>query len=298
LYRVEGPEQVKANTVASFTLLAEDEDGNLKDVNPSQLDGWLRGPGEIRGRIAKIRDGEFAVDFIPQNAGVYDLDITTNGKPIFRKGDITTTVTEHAPRVTDKIAFELEGYGLYGGRVGEAVDITLKVTDENKAPRDDLDLDSLEVEAHGPHSSRAQISHKGRGEYVATFSVGHEGEYTVEVKYDGKLVMEQPGVKFSGETSPGRSEVLNVPSTKVRCGQRIHFKIISRTHSGAQVGTGGDQWQATSSGPERVNHLVLTDNNDGSYTGEFIIPKPGTYSFDIRLNGSAAKNSPFSVSAD
>ena len=43
LYRVEGPESAKANTLVKYTLFSEDESGNLVDVDVHLLDGWMKG---------------------------------------------------------------------------------------------------------------------------------------------------------------------------------------------------------------------------------------------------------------
>jgi len=294
LYRVEGPESAKVNTLVSFNLFAEDEGGNLTDVDDKQLDGWLKGPAECRGKLGRIGRGEYLVEFYPPVSGVYHLEVTTEGRQIFKRGDITTTITDGEPRVKERINFELEGFGLHSGRVRETVQFTIRVMDTNRRPAE-IDLDSLEVTIRGPSTKRGTVSRTGSGSYVAAFNVDVVGDYTVHVTYDGRTVVEQPGVKFSDKTSPSHSVITLLPKSDVRIGGPQQFRIQSKDNRGNTIYVGGDEWEAVASGPERVSHLQITDNLDGTYTGEFILPKTGTYSFEVRLHGQAASNSPFKV---
>lgn len=312
LYRVEGPESAKVNTLINFTLFSEDDRGQLVNVDLQLLDCWLKGPAEARGKIARTGTGEYRLEFYPVTTGVYHLEVTTEGRQIFKKGDITTTITQGEPRVQERLNFELEGHGLHSGRVREPVEITIRVMDSNRRPTE-IDLDSLVVEARGPSHKRGVVSSKGNGHYVAAFSVDAIGDYTVHVSYDGRSVIEQPGVKFSDKTSPSHSVITQLPRSEVQSGTAHHFRIQAKgmwcsptantidnwppfsDSRGGTVYVGGDEWEAVASGPERVNHLQITDNLDGTYTGEFILPKPGTYSFEVRLRGQGASNSPFKV---
>jgi len=294
LYRVEGPESAKASTLVKYTLFSEDEHGNLIDVDVKQLDGWMKGPAECRGKVIRVGTGEYNVEFYPAVNGAYHLEMTTEGKQIFKKGDIVTNVVGNDPRVRDRINFELEGHGLHSGRVRDKTDITIRVSDTNKRAQE-IDMDSLEVTISGPSSTRGALSTRGPGIYVASFHVDVPGEYTVVVKYDGRTVIEQPGVSFSDKTAPSQSVITQLPRSEVQINQPQHFRIQSKDSRSNTIHTGGDEWEAVASGPDRVNHLTITDNNDGTYTGEFILPKTGAYSFEVRLKGQTASNSPFKV---
>jgi len=294
LYRVEGPESAKANTLIKYTLFSEDEHNNLVDVEVKQLDGWLKGPSECHGKVIRVKTGEYHIEFYPAANGIYHLEVTTEGKQIFKKGDITTTVSGNDPRVRDRINFELEGHGLHSGRIREKTDITIRVSDTNKRPTD-IDIDGLEVLIDGPSHTRGALASRGPGTYVASFQIDVAGDYTVTVTYDGRNVIEQPSVSFSDKTSPSASIISQLPRNEVQINAAQHFRIQSKDSRGNTIHTGGDEWEAVASGPERVSHLTITDNNDGTYTGEFILPKVGTYSFEVRLKGQTASNSPFKV---
>jgi len=294
MYRVEGPESAKANSLVTYTLFSENEQGELIDVEVHHLDGWLKGPAEARGKVIRVGEGQYNVEFYPPTPGVYHLEVSTEGKQIFKKGDITTTITDHDTRVRDRINFELEGFGLHSGRTREHVEFTVRVFDSNKRPID-IDMDALEVEVRGPTSQSGRVSKTATGAYTIGFTVDAAGNYTVSVHYDGRLVLEQDGVKFSDRTSAHHSVISQVPSSEIRIGSTVHFRIQSKDSRGNAIFVGGDEWEALASGPERVSHLTITDNLDGTYTGEFILPKAGNYSLEVRLQGEALSNSPIKV---
>jgi len=168
------------------------------------------------------------------------------------------------------------------------------VSDSNKRPQD-IDIESLEVTIQGPSSTRGALASRGNGQYVASFQVDIAGEYTVIVQYDGRTVIEQPSVSFSDKTNASQSVITQLPRNELQVNAAHHFRIQSKDSRGNTIKTGGDEWEAVASGPDRVTHLTITDNNDGTYTGEFILPKTGTYSFEVRLKGQTASNSPFKV---
>jgi len=192
---------------------------------------------------------------------------------------------------------ELEGEGLVGGRVGQKVSVTLHVTDDNGTPCS-LNLQKLELILHGGDKpTSAQISEQSKGEYIGTFSASREGDYILEVKYEKKSLVKQPNIKFSNATNASKSVVVSIPLGQIPANKKHKFRIESRDSRAQSVFCGGDEWEATASGPERVDHLIITDNNDGSYTTEFILPKPGEYTVDVKLNGVAASKSPIVFNA-
>jgi hypothetical protein len=84
--------------VAHYTLYSEDEDGHPKDVPLSSLDAWLRGTSSIRGRLNRTDIGTYKIEFvISVDPGIYHLDVSMNGRPIFRRGDLQIEVTPNEP---------------------------------------------------------------------------------------------------------------------------------------------------------------------------------------------------------
>jgi len=296
LFRAEGDEAAKVNTVAHYTLYSEDEDGNPKDVNIASLDAWLRGPSSIRGRITRTDVGVYSVEFvISVDPGVYHLDVSMNGRPIFRKGDLQLDVSANQP-VRNRLSFEMDGEGLYGGRVGQNCQFVIKVTDEFGAPAP-IDMSGLKVILRGPTTFPAQIRSSGTGHYQTSYTASTAGKYNVELLYDNRQVLEKTTVVITNVTDPSRSMVIDAPD-RIPSKTQFTFTIISKDSQGNRITYGGDHWQAVGSGPERISKLVIQDHNDGSYLVSTALPLQGVYSFDVRLEGNPAANSPVKIRAD
>jgi len=296
LFRVEGDETAKANTSSRYTLYSEDENGDPKDVNVSTLDAWLRGQSNLRGRISRVDIGRYSVEFIlSTDPGVYHLDVTMNGRPIFRKGDIQLQVTTHDP-VRARLSFEMEGYGLYGGRVGDKAEFSILVkSDEGKLAN--IDAGGLQVVLEGPSFVNARVGVEHSGKYLASFVIEQAGDYHIDVLYDGRKVMEKNLVKFSNRTDASRSIVTNVPE-RARSNTDIKFGITSKDSRGGPIHVGGDHWEAVATGPERVTRLLIQDNDNGTYSVTTMLPLQGVYSFDVRCQGVNASNSPIKIRVD
>jgi len=296
LFRAEGDEAAKVNTVAHYTLYAEDEDGNPKDVNIASLDAWLRGPASIRGRITRTGMGTYGVEFvISVDPGVYHLDISMNGRPIFRKGDLQLDVTSNQP-VRNRLNFEMDGEGLYGGRVGNNSQFVVTVKDEYGAPAP-IDLSGLKVILKGPTTFPATVRSSGTGKFQASYTPSTAGKYDIELLYDNRAVLDKTTVVITNVTDPARSMVVDAPD-RIPSRSTFNFTIISKDCHGNRITYGGDSWQAVGSGPERISKLVIQDNNDGSYIVSTALPLQGVYSFDVRLDGQPAANSPVKIRAD
>jgi len=296
LFRAEGDEAAKVNTVAHYTLFAEDDDGHPKDVNISSLDAWLRGPASIRGRINREDVGTYKVEFvISVDPGEYNLDVSMNGRPIFRKGDLTLDVTANQP-VRNRLNFEMDGEGLYGGRVGHHTHFIIRVKDEYGAPAP-IDLNGLKVILRGPTTFPAQIRGSGPGEFTASYTASAPGRYEIELLYDNRQVLDKTSVTLTNVTDSSRSMVIDAPE-RIPSKKEFNFTIISKDSSGNRITYGGDHWQAVGSGPDRISTLSIMDKNDGSYIVTTTLPLQGNYSFDVRLEGQPAANSPVKIRAD
>jgi len=110
-------------------------------------------------------------------------------------------------------------------------------------------------------------------------------------------VLDKTTVNITNVTTAARSMVIDCPD-RMKSRAEFTFTIISKDNSGNRITYGGDNWQAVGSGPERISKLVIQDKNDGSYLVTTMLPIQGNYSFDVRLEGQAAANSPVKIRAD
>jgi hypothetical protein len=293
LYRVEGLESCKTGSVATYTLLPEDEFGKPKDVDLSYLKVYLRGPSSFEGTMKRALQGQYTLAFRPEDPGHYWLDVQYDGAPIFKQGDITLDVSLHSPRVRAKLNFEFDGPGLHAARVGERTELVIITKDEH-GKEVDIDVAGLDVRVKGPANTnvKANCHREKSARYVARYEVNVPGEFVMTVSYDDRKVLDQK-VTFSDVTRGEKSAILNSPSS-ARVREAAKVRIQSKDMFGNNVLCGGDQWSAVSTGPSTAS-IQITDNLDGTYLAELIFPKAGVYHIDFKLLGVSAQGSPIKL---
>jgi len=290
-FRVEGLEAVKTGKVATYTLLAEDETGHYKDVEMKHLKAWMKGNLDVEGKIKRVLQGQYQIDFKMEDPGMFWLDVQVDSQPIFQRDDITLKVSLDSPRHRQKLGFLFEGDGFNSGRAGEKNEFRIQSKNDDDQGVD-IDLLGLEVRVTGPASfnQKAAVHGAGKGHYVATYTVPIPGEYNISVRYDDRQVANQK-VHFSDVTRGEKSLVQNIPQGNVRARDVVRVRIQSRDTFGNDVKTGGDQWQAVSTGPSPPS-IQVTDQLDGTYSCELTFPKVGVYHVEVKLHGASASNSP------
>eukprot|EP01127_Copromyxa_protea_P019447 TRINITY_DN6311_c0_g1_i2.p1 TRINITY_DN6311_c0_g1~~TRINITY_DN6311_c0_g1_i2.p1 ORF type:complete len:303 (+),score=48.90 TRINITY_DN6311_c0_g1_i2:87-995(+) len=295
-YSVSGPASGEVGSTATYDVNATTEAGAPKDVDISLLKGWVRGPRDFEGAITRSGVGSYHVTVRPTFPGTYYLDVTIGGRAILSKEDVQTQFKENAQLERPKICFELEGHGLHAGRVGEPATFSVRVSTPTGAPVD-IDSHRLIVNCNGPDRYSGQVVRESIGNYTASLLVKVAGSYVVSVTYDGNNVLTQD-VSFSSATTAKNSGLTSLPPARVSVGSTVRFTIQSRDANGGLVSAGGDEWHATATGPELVKHLTITDNLNGTYTGEVSFPAPGIYLVEVMLEGQPTQNSPIRVQAE
>jgi hypothetical protein len=91
--------------------------------------------------------------------------------------------------------------------------------------------------------------------------------------------------------------IIKIPDVNVRLNQLVMFEIQSTDVLGENIMTGGDIWQyvllngpcrvftlrALGTGPEKISHILTTDQRDGSYKVELKFTTRGQYNVQVVL---------------
>jgi len=215
---------------------------------------------------------------------------------LFQPSALVTQVIEQEA-TSETIAFDLSGDGLYNGRVGDTMEFSIST--KTKGQLTDLNLNQLQAYCTGAGKKlNLNITRTQKGKYDASFRVDQPGQYHVVVKYkpdDSWHDVIDQTVNVSEGTSGGY--LYNIPRAQIRSHSPVNFNIQSTDSMGNKVLSGGDEWQATSNGPSKVEKLLITDLSDGTYSCEIIFPSTGNYTIQILLDGKReAKESPLKFS--
>jgi hypothetical protein len=273
--------------------MPEDEFGKPKDIDLKYVKAFLRGPVSVTGTIHRVLQGQYAVEFRPQDPGTYWLDVLYDNASIFKEGDITIAVSMHSPRVRAKLNFEFDGPGLHSGRAGGRTELHIISKDEHGHDTD-IDVAGLDVRVKGPQNTnvKADVHREKPGKFIARYQVPVPGEFTLTVFYDDRKVMEAQ-VPFSDVSRGEKSALLNAPANG-RSREAVKVRIQSKDMHGNHIKTGGDKWQAVSTGPATAS-ITIMDNLNGIYEAELVFPKAGVYHVDFKLEGQSAQGSPIKL---
>eukprot|EP01089_Gocevia_fonbrunei_P013346 TRINITY_DN340_c0_g1_i5.p1 TRINITY_DN340_c0_g1~~TRINITY_DN340_c0_g1_i5.p1 ORF type:complete len:1157 (-),score=418.97 TRINITY_DN340_c0_g1_i5:34-3504(-) len=201
------------------------------------------------------------------------------------------------------------GPGLAGGDAHSELTFTIQAVNCNG---DKLTTGGCEfdVAVAGPGTPQVKVTDNNDGTYSVVYSVDKGGNFTIAVRLVGqKGISELPtghpgwgqhikdspfsavitgaGAGNSYAKGPGvEGAVVNKPAL---------FTIFSVTADGRPCTGGGAPFKAKVGGVENVGDVPITDNGDGTYTGQYQVSKPGPYQVDITLDGQPIKNSPYKL---
>jgi len=276
--------------------------GQLADVGEtSHLKAWLwvddktRGELQTEGYRKRLAVGTYTFEWAPHICGRYRLKLERERNRLFASQDIQVSIEDEIPEVSEQFDFDIAGVATRTARCGQKVPLDMTVT--SKGSRVDLDPKTLKVRIFGNGKQKfAEIVRKSVGQYQFDVESDTPGFYAVTVLYENYKPVKTK-VIFHEPTLARNSIVDNMQSGNIAINKPAGFTIQSRDVHGQTVGAGGDIWEVTANGPVNLSNLKIEDHLDGRYTVNYTLPKPGLYTFNVTLNGTHAKKSPFKVTA-
>lgn len=146
----------------------------------------------------------------------------------------------------------------------------------------------------------AEIIRTGVGAYHVSFTSATPGIYSASVFYDDNKVLKQR-LDIYSVASPFYSRVCDLHQT-VPAGKNQTISLQSLDSQGNLVGIGGDSWeihiyQLTPNETSGSLPLKLTDEGNGNYRADFVLPLAGTYRLSAKVNNQEIRRSPFKITA-
>jgi len=255
-----------------------------------------------REEFEKTGIGAFDISFIPRLIGKHQLILHNGHVPLFRNNQIILSVSKDIPTEKLDYEFSLEGKDLSIVRVNQPVTLSLSVT-ENNVPVD-VNPSKLSVKIFGNgKTSLPEISHTGTGSYTVVFQSSIPGIYSASIIYDGTKVLKRR-IDYFEVASPFHSRVSEL-KTSIPANQPASMLLQSLDTGANLIGAGGDAWSVNI---KQIGHidetskggsfpLQIIDEGNGNYNVQYTLPIPGSYQFDISVNGKPIRKSPFKVTA-
>eukprot|EP01128_Nolandella_sp_AFSM9_P010526 TRINITY_DN7298_c0_g1_i1.p1 TRINITY_DN7298_c0_g1~~TRINITY_DN7298_c0_g1_i1.p1 ORF type:complete len:429 (-),score=102.75 TRINITY_DN7298_c0_g1_i1:48-1334(-) len=303
-YSISGPETVKVQTMAEYTLYCRDDDKKLIDVPISILDADIvqdkENGDESRGTVSSTGEkGVFLITFRARFVGNYKLMLYVKGqlekRPIY-PGGLPLKVTPDDQLVKKQLFFTVLGHGTYGGFVGKKVTFDILVKDQDDTPTD-IDHQRLAVfVSQGMKKDKGDVDKESVGKYVGSYKPFGPGELILLVKYGEQEVI-QTTVMITSGVEAAKCEVIDAP-TGVAVNSPCVFKIQTKDSDGVNIPVGGEKFELGVSGPKGgTSGLVVRDELDGTYSVKFTLTIAGDYSFFLTLNKVSVGASPIKIQA-
>jgi hypothetical protein len=244
----------------------------------------VEGGGSLGGTTTKRSDAEGRVRF---------TDLSIRGEPgkrrlLFAAPDFTPATSGEIDVRVGPPAAERTTASVGNGTAGQPTTISLRLRDEFGTDVEEA-ADEIQVSIGGANSGTAKVSDTGDGSYSATYTPRTVGTDQISIEVGGTAIPSSP---LSSSVSAGPPSPATTTATFARNSLIfLSVGVVVRDDQGNLVGRGGDDVRIQFGGAVPI---PLTDEGDGSYTGNFAAGF-SAQSVTVYLNGVPIAGSPFTV---
>uniref|UniRef100_A0A5F8HCN6 Filamin A n=1 Tax=Monodelphis domestica TaxID=13616 RepID=A0A5F8HCN6_MONDO len=245
----------------------------------------VEGPSEAKMSCMDNKDGSCSVEYVPYEAGTYNLNVTYGGHQV---PGSPFKVPVHD--VTDSSKVKCSGTGLSPGVVRANVPQSFQV-DTSKAG-----VAPLHVKVQGPKGivEPVDVVDNADGTKTVNYVPSREGPYSISVLYGDEEVPRSPfkvKVLPTHDASKVKASGPGLNTTGVPASLPVEFTIDAK-----DAGEGLLAVQITD--PEgKPKKTTIQDNQDGTYTVSYVPDMTGRYTILIKYGGDEIPLSPYRVRA-
>ncbi|XP_017568178.2 filamin-B [Pygocentrus nattereri] len=275
---------------AEFTI-------DTREAGSGRLTVTMEGPCQVTLQCMDNEDGTCAVFYLPAEHGEHTIRIFFDNSQI--PGSPFLPVV-HLPLDPSKVT--VSGPGLTKGKVGEPCMVNI---DCALAGSGDL---SVEAVSDSGAIAKTEVQENKDGSYTVVYVPLTAGVYTLLLKYGGQVVpifpagiVVEPAVYKSHVKLTGQGDLANAagncdPSQVLADGLGL-FQGLAGHPNKCYIntrGAGNGHLEVTIDGPSE-SKVSCKDNEDGSYTMEYIPSAAGQYDINITYGEKSIPGSPFKV---
>ncbi|KAJ8017344.1 hypothetical protein DPEC_G00016890 [Dallia pectoralis] len=277
--RVHGPglERGTTNKPNKFTV-------ETRGAGTGGLGLAVEGPSESKMSCTDNKDGSCSVEYIPYEAGTYNLNITYGGQPI-TGSPFQVPVSD----TVDSSKVKCQGAGL-GTNVRANLPQVFTV-DASKAG-----VAPLQVRVQGPKGvlEPAEVLDNGDQTHTINYIPTREGPYSINVLYADEEIPRSPykvKVLPTHDASKVRASGPGLNTTGVPASLPVEFTIDAK-----DAGEGLLAVQITDPAG-KSKKASIRDNQDGTYLVSYVPDMTGRYTILIKYGGDEIPYSPYRIRA-
>ncbi|XP_044590424.1 filamin-A isoform X4 [Cotesia glomerata] len=264
------------NHPARFTVDTNGETGAL---------GFsIEGPSKAKIDCHDNGDGTADVTYLPTAAGPYAVHILCDNEDI-PKSPYIAMIQPEADFHPDKVEVHGPGIQPEGVARDKPTQFTVDARKAGQAPLDVAIQDALGRDVP------VKLENKHDGTVQAHYAPTSGSQHVVMVNYGGVATKKSPyRVKVASPLNPAMVAAFGPGLEKgIKSNTPTHFNIDCR-----EAGTG--DLDVTMKSPDGHDlPISLTDNEDGTYTVDYVAPAPGTYTVNLNYGGLKVPQCPIKV---
>ncbi|CAL9703550.1 unnamed protein product [Knipowitschia caucasica] len=244
----------------------------------------MEGPSEAKMSCTDNKDGSCSVEYVPYEAGMYNLNVTYDKRPI-KGSPFSVPVSD----TVDSTKVKCQGAGL-GTNVRANIPQTFTV-DASKAG-----VAPLQVRVQGPKGvvEPVEIVDNGDQTHSVNYVPTREGPYSINVLYADEEIPRSPykvKVLPTHDASKVKCSGPGLNTTGVPASMPVEFTIDAK-----DAGEGLLAVQITD--PEgKPKKAEIRDNQDGTYLVSYVPDMTGRYTILIKYGGDEIPYSPYRIRA-
>ncbi|XP_035216492.1 filamin-A-like isoform X2 [Stegodyphus dumicola] len=265
---------------ARFTAETNGETGTL---------GFLvEGPSHADIKCYDNGDGSADVEYLPTAPGEYAVHILCNDEDIPKSPYMAQILpkTDYFPEKVEAYGPGLQPKGVIQGQPTEFTIDCRKAGGQAPLDVSVMDEDCKPVEI--------KVQDNKDGTFKASYRPTKNNKHTVQVNYGAVAIPKSPFRVHVGEPTDTNKVKIFGPGVEpgVKAQVPTHFNIDCRG-----AGTGNVQAKLTDEKGTLVPVQIL-DNEDGTYSVDYVAPTPGNYKVSVAFAGKEVPNSPIKVKVE
>ncbi|XP_014206619.1 filamin-A [Copidosoma floridanum] len=244
----------------------------------------IEGPSKAKIECNDNGDGTADVEYLPTEPGPYAVHILCDNEDI-PKSPYIATIVPKSDFHPDKVEVHGPGIQPSGLVMDKPTNFTVDVKKAGQAPLEVAIQDALGRDVP------IKLEDKRDGTIQAHYKPTSGSQHVVQVNYGGVATKKSPyRVKVEAPLNPALVQAFGPGLDKpVRTNTPTHFNVNCR-----EAGPG--ELKVDMKTPDnRDLPIEVSDNDDGTYTVDYVAPEPGTYTVNLNYGGLKVPKSPMKV---
>jgi hypothetical protein len=284
--------EVFTGEMYTFNITSKDQYGSplAVDIEPHvTLVPVSQSSDPIVAKVVEQSDGTYTAEFTIEQAGPYQLKVEMNSDTVASQPIVCKARAD--PNCTQFDGLE----SLKEIIAGQKYQFTIISKDKfGNLCSSGGEPFSVKLQNNSGDSIIATVIDQQDGTYLVEFEVEQSGLYNLDVAHNSDIVYTLP-VACTSLCDPSKTEIIGLEDIReVESGKKYQFTVINKDSNGKPCSIGPKLNVSFNPISDNCDDEIaianVTDNNDGSYTAEFVLERKGPYEMNVSLDCNTVAN--------